>query len=122
MNEIRPRSTPPHWDRVVEPDKPFHASVALGNMTQWTFSAFWLPNGYLMVAIENKGAYQFRYFVDAGYAAEKLGLRFSGDGANVADWINAQLDLPGEYPVQGKYDRKLCKEDHELNARNSKPD
>ena len=60
-----------------------------------------------MVAIEGRGAYEFRYFADAGYVADKLGLRFAVDGANVADWINAQLGFESN---QGRYDEKLCSE------------
>jgi hypothetical protein len=107
MNEFRPLSYPPHWSCVVEKDVPFHGSVALGNGTQWLFTAVWLPSGWLMVAIDEHGSYRFNGFVHWSYAMEKLGL-LNGDAMNVADWINAQLCLPYEYPSQGHYQKDLC--------------
>ena len=107
MNPLRPLSQPPHWGRVVSRGENFHGPIALGNGTQWIFTALWLPDDWLMVAIDEHGSYRFQGFVHWSYSMEKLGL-LNGDAMNVADWINAQLDLPYDYPFQGRYDKKLC--------------
>jgi len=91
--------------------KPFYGELPLGNGTLFTVGAFELGfDGRLFVGIEGHGAYTFNGFVSWNYAAEKLGL-LEGDARNVADWINAQLNIniigSGRGP-QGFYDERFC--------------
>lgn len=98
---LRPSADPENrWDRVVSFDRPIYRPLSLGNMTQYTVSAFYTTPFRLCVSIENKGSYTFERWVHWTYAMEKLNLT-PADAMNVADWINAQLSLGG--PEQGRY-------------------
>jgi hypothetical protein len=80
--------------------------LALGNMTQFSILVY-RSNGTLHLGIEGKGCYCFGIAADKAYVAEKLGLTFTGDAANVADFINDQLTkMPA--PRQGQYEEGLC--------------
>jgi hypothetical protein len=81
-------------------------SVALGNMSQFRIGI--IPNGEgLFVAVEGIGAYEFFGYAHRSYIEEKLDI-LDGDAANLADFINDQLE-PGSQR-QGYYMKHLCTE------------
>ena len=87
--------------------KTFSGEVALGNGTQYRFRMFW-HGEWLVVAILEKGAYEFDGYVHWAYAMEKLGLKFEGDAQNVADFINDQFQNKEPRERQGSYDIRFC--------------
>jgi len=81
--------------------------VCLGNSSMFNIGIF-AETFPLFVAIESHGAYGFGVTAHAGYVKDKLKLRFEGDAANIADFINDQLYEPGSIERQGEYTEQLC--------------
>jgi len=91
------------WDKV---DLPFYGDVSLGNGSQYRISIFNIPDKTgIVFGIENKGCYTFSRYVHWTYAHEKLNLH-KEDAKNIADFINAQLDVVSD--DQGVYLDKYC--------------
>lgn len=85
---------------------PFYGDLNLGNGTMFKVGIFYTPRRYLFIGIEKIGAFAFNNegYKSARYVAEKLNL-LSGDSANIADFINAQLGIEG--PEQGSYEDRF---------------
>lgn len=81
--------------------------VCLGNSSMFDIGIIVFDRG-VFVGIYGYGAYSFAVRVDAGYAQDKLKLKFKGDAANIADLINDQLYEPGSIERQGEYTEQLC--------------
>jgi len=110
MSEVRPNKAgrfPCVIENAMEGECTI-TNVALGNMTQYRFIVAPTRRG-VMIGIENKGCYEFGGFVHKGYVQEKLGLKFEGDCAAVADFINDQLKNNSDR--QATYMEHLCRGD-----------
>lgn len=85
-------------------------SVALGNGSRFDIGKLTMPDGTILIAVVDYGAYTFGHYATAGYVAEKLGFRgLEGDAANLADLINDQLPEPSRLALkrQGYYSPQL---------------
>lgn len=99
MNDIKVQ-----WPLIVtEYDKPYMNYIDLGNYTMFRMAIFktMFPRNGMFVAIEDRGSFFFgvNKALHENYVSEKLLL--SGDSAQVADFLNAQLQI--EHPQQGHY-------------------
>ncbi len=96
----------PNADNTFDrrPSTFFYGNVALGNMTMYKIATTMLRNGYLFIAIENKGCYEFEHFAHANYVQDKLRL-MEGDAGNIADFINDQFPNREMTERQGRYNK-----------------
>lgn len=85
----------------------FSGEVALGNGTQYRIRMFWHME-WLVVAVLEKGAYEFDGYVHPNYLMEKLNLRYMGDAENLADFINDQFQNKDPKRRNGSYDIRFC--------------
>lgn len=65
-------------------------TVALGNMTQYEVYVRAVGE-WLIVAVLERGAYEFEGYAHWEYVMEKMGIKFEADAKNLADFINDQL-------------------------------
>ena len=79
---------------------PFYGDVSLHNATRYTVGMFRTSKDRLFVGVEHHGAYTFDDFVHWSYVQDKLGITAPTDATAVADFINAQLNLPYSYDQQ----------------------
>lgn len=106
MNEIRPNKAG-IFPYVLNDNGWIFRNVALGNMTQYKILVAQNYNG-VIIGVEGRGLYEFGGFAHQGYVKEKLGLKHDSDAANVADFINDQLQNGSQR--QGTYMDHLCTE------------
>lgn len=93
------------WPLIVtEYNKIYFNRIDLGNYTMFRMCVFktFTPRLGLYVSIEDRGSYFFSTgkALHRDYVAEKLFLQ--GDSGQMADFLNAQLELE-EYKQQGHY-------------------
>lgn len=82
--------------------------VCLGNSSMFNIGLIVTEDKPPFVAVEGHGAYSFGLVADPGYVQAKLNLRWEGDAAHIADFINDQLFTPGFIKRQGTYAKRLC--------------
>lgn len=82
--------------------------VCLGNSSMFNIGLIFTKDNPLFVAVEGHGAYSFGLVADFDYVQAKLNLRWEGDAANITDFINDQLFIPGFIKRQGAYAKELC--------------
>jgi hypothetical protein len=72
------------------PEVEGRCQLALGNMTQYEVLVHTVGE-WIVVAVLERGAYEFDGYAHWAYVMEKVGIKFEADARNLADFINDQL-------------------------------
>ncbi|CAB4124105.1 hypothetical protein UFOVP51_21 [uncultured Caudovirales phage] len=106
---VNPYKTGKRWKNVVPEKDILITNLGFGNGTGYSIVAFRCSQkgSRLFLGIERVGCFSFpsNNFIHPNYAAQKLNLCLA-DASNIADWLNAQLDIEAE--EFGHYNDALC--------------
>ena len=107
--DVRPYTKGKRWDIIKNAiDHPVILDLSLGNGTGYRVIFFrFIHEGKLFVGIERIGCFLSPegHYVTPAYVAGKLNLQH-GDADNLADWLNAQLNV--DVKEFGYYCDGLC--------------